>query len=109
MTNLSPLLSSLRFAADRDARRRRHQAAGVSLRSLYCNIDSLHDVGAQIEGERGFGYSLMEDCALPPQTFNRMEVKALALGLTEAVHMGDTVLAEAVTALLRQSCSDAAR
>jgi predicted DNA-binding transcriptional regulator YafY len=33
---------------------------GVSLRSLYRDIDSLRAAGARIEGERGYGYRLVE-------------------------------------------------
>ncbi len=73
---------------------------GVSLRSLYRDIDSLRAAGAQIEGERGFGYRLVEDFSLPPQTFDRMEIEALALGLAEVLHMGDPALVKAATAVM---------
>jgi len=76
------------------------QATGVSLRSLYRDIESLRDAGAQIEGERGYGYRLVEDNLLPPQTFDRMEIEALALGLAEVQQMGDPSLAKAATAVL---------
>ena len=72
----------------------------MSLRSIYRDIDSLRAAGARIEGERGYGYRLTEDYALPPQTFDRMEIEALALGLAEVRHMGDPALAEAATAVL---------
>ena len=49
---------------------------GVSLRSLYRDIDSLRAAGARIDGERGYGYRLIEDYALPPQTFDRAEIEA---------------------------------
>lgn len=73
---------------------------GVSRRSLYRDIDALRAAGARIEGERGYGYRLVEDYALPPQTFDRIEIEALALGLGEVKHMGDPVLAAAATAVL---------
>jgi len=69
----------------------------VSLRSLYRDIDSLRAAGARIEGERGYGYRLIEDYALPPQTFDRDEIEALALGLAEVKRMGDPTLAKAAT------------
>ncbi|HEV2517507.1 MAG TPA: YafY family protein [Devosia sp.] len=72
----------------------------VSLRSLYRDIDSLRAAGARIEGERGYGYRLIEDYALPPQTFDRDEIEALALGLAEVKRMGDPVLAKAATSVL---------
>jgi predicted DNA-binding transcriptional regulator YafY len=73
---------------------------GVSLRSLYRDIDSLRAAGARIEGERGYGYRLIEDYALPPQTFDRAELEALALGLAEVRHMGDPALANAAASAL---------
>ena len=72
----------------------------VSLRSLYRDIDSLRAAGARIEGERGYGYRLVEDYSLPPQTFDRSEIEAIALGLAEVKHMGDPVLAQAATSVL---------
>ena len=72
----------------------------VSLRSLYRDIDSLRAAGARIEGERGYGYRLIEDYALPPQTFDRDEIEALALGLAEVKRMGDPALAKAATSVL---------
>jgi predicted DNA-binding transcriptional regulator YafY len=76
------------------------EATEVSLRSLYRDIDSLRAAGARIEGERGYGYRLIEDYALPPQTFDRAEIEAIALGLAEVKHMGDPALAEAAVSVL---------
>jgi predicted DNA-binding transcriptional regulator YafY len=72
----------------------------VSLRSLYRDIESLRAAGARIEGERGYGYRLIEDYSLPPQTFDRAEIEAIALGLAEVKHMGDPTLAEAAISVL---------
>ncbi len=76
------------------------EQTGVSLRSLYRDIDSLRAAGARIDGERGYGYRLVEDYALPPQTFDRTEIEAIALGLAEVRHMGDPALAAAATSVL---------
>ncbi|MDB5537047.1 MAG: Transcriptional regulator, DeoR family [Devosia sp.] len=76
------------------------EETGVSLRSLYRDIDSLRAAGARIEGERGYGYRLIEDYALPPQTFDRAEIEAIALGLAEVQHMGDPALAKAAISVL---------
>jgi predicted DNA-binding transcriptional regulator YafY len=73
---------------------------GVSLRSLYRDIDALRAAGAQIEGERGYGYRLVEDVALPPQTLNEIEIEALALGLAEVSALGDPQLAKAAESVL---------
>ena len=72
----------------------------MSLRSLYRDIDSLRAAGARIEGERGYGYRLIEDYALSPQTFDRDEIEALALGLAEVKRMGDPALVKAATSVL---------
>jgi predicted DNA-binding transcriptional regulator YafY len=73
---------------------------GVSVRSVYRDIDSLRAAGAKIEGERGFGYTLIEDGTLPPQAFSRIEIEALTLGLAEVRQMGDPALATAVRSIL---------
>ncbi len=71
------------------------EETGVSPRSLYRDIDSLRAAGARIEGERGYGYRLTEDYALPPQTFSREEIEAIALGMAQVEHLGDPILAKA--------------
>jgi predicted DNA-binding transcriptional regulator YafY len=76
------------------------EETGMSVRSIYRDIDGLRAAGARIEGERGYGYRLTEDYALPPQTFDRTELEALALGLAEVKHMGDPQLAEAASSVL---------
>ncbi len=68
---------------------------GVSLRSLYRDIAALRAGGALIDGAAGFGYTLTEDPALPPQMFTRLEVEALTLALAELRHIGDPTLAAA--------------
>jgi predicted DNA-binding transcriptional regulator YafY len=69
--------------------------SGVSLRTVYRDIDTLRAAGARIEGEAGYGYTLEEDPALPPQSFTRLEIEAVALGLKEITQSGDEELAEA--------------
>lgn len=76
------------------------EETGVSLRTLYRDVDSLRAAGARIDGERGYGYRLLEDRALPPQAFDRLEIEALVLGLAEVRHMGDPGLAEAAASVL---------
>jgi predicted DNA-binding transcriptional regulator YafY len=76
------------------------EETGVSLRSLYRDIESLRAAGARIDGERGYGYWLTEDYALPPQAFSREEIEAIALGMAEVRHMGDPALAKAAVSVL---------
>ena len=68
---------------------------GVSLRTIYRDIDSLRRSGALIDGEAGYGYTLQEDPALPPMMFSRDEMESLVLGLREVVQVADPVLAKA--------------
>lgn len=68
---------------------------GVSKRTLYRDIEALRVSGARIEGEAGFGYTLAEDFALPPQSLTQLEIEALVLGLSEVQQRGDQDLAEA--------------
>ncbi|SPF79633.1 helix-turn-helix transcriptional regulator [Pseudoprimorskyibacter insulae] len=73
---------------------------GVSERTLYRDIDALRGLGANIEGAAGFGYTLIEDAALPPMMFNDEEIEALVLGLQEVQQVGDPALADAAHAAL---------
>ena len=73
---------------------------GVSPRTLYRDIETLRAGGALIDGAPGYGYTLTEDSALPPQTFTRAEIEALLLGLAEVPHRGDAALAAAADTAL---------
>ncbi|MBI1220866.1 MAG: WYL domain-containing protein [Rhodobacteraceae bacterium] len=72
----------------------------VSARTLYRDIETLRAGGALIDGAPGFGYTLTEDPALPPQTFSRTEIEALVLGLAELRYIGDRALAAAAATAL---------
>jgi len=67
----------------------------VSVRAIYRDIAALRAAGALIDGEAGYGYVLEEDPAVPPQSFSRIEIEALLLGLAEAQNSGDQQIAEA--------------
>jgi len=73
---------------------------GVSLRTVYRDIDALRGLGAVIDGEAGFGYTLIEDAAMPPLAFTDDELEALVLGLREVAVIGDPALASAAQAAL---------
>lgn len=73
---------------------------GVSLRTIYRDIDALRGLGAVIDGEAGFGYTLIEDAVLPPLGFTNDELEALVLGLREVEVIGDPALAAAAGAAL---------
>lgn len=72
----------------------------VSERTLYRDIDSLRASGALIDGAPGLGYTLTEDPALPPQTFDRIEMEALVVGLSDVRQRGDAQLAKAAESAL---------
>ncbi len=72
----------------------------VSLRTIYRDIDALRGLGAVIDGEAGFGYTLIEDAALPPLGFENDELEALVLGLRDVAVIGDPALARAAQSAL---------
>jgi len=76
------------------------QALDVSERTIYRDIDALRVAGARIDGEAGFGYTLTEDPALPPQMFSHAEIEALVLGLREVREVADPPLAKAAQSAL---------
>ena len=53
---------------------------GVSLRTLYRDIETLKAQGAHIDGEAGIGYVLRPGFMLPPLMFTEEEIEALVLG-----------------------------
>lgn len=56
------------------------EALGVSLRTLYRDIETLRHQGADIEGDPGVGYRLRSGFMLPPLMFDHDELEALLLG-----------------------------
>ncbi|MGB3245111.1 MAG: YafY family protein [Sulfitobacter sp.] len=72
----------------------------VSLRTVYRDIDALRGLGAVIDGEAGFGYTLIEDATLPPLGFEDDELEALVLGLRDVAVIGDPALARAANTAL---------
>jgi len=72
----------------------------VSLRTLYRDIASHRAGGALIDGAPGLGYTLTEDPALPPQSFDRIELEALVLGLGDVRQRGDPQMARAADSAL---------
>ncbi|MGA0540746.1 helix-turn-helix transcriptional regulator [Neotabrizicola sp. VNH66] len=94
------LLQALRSLPRPVTAERLAEETGVSLRTVYRDIDGLRAGGALIDGAAGYGYTLTEDPALPPQMLTRLEVEALALGLAEIRLAGDPALARAADSAL---------
>jgi predicted DNA-binding transcriptional regulator YafY len=76
------------------------QELGISLRSLYRDIEALRGRGAEIEGEAGFGYVLKPGFLLPPLMFSLSEIEALVLGSRWVAKRGDKELAAAAARAL---------
>jgi predicted DNA-binding transcriptional regulator YafY len=71
------------------------QELGVSLRTLYRDIQTLNAQGARIDGEAGIGYVLRPGFMLPPLMFSEEEIEALVLGSRWVAERADTPLSEA--------------
>ena len=68
---------------------------GISLRTLYRDIATLQQQGAQIDGEPGLGYVLRPGFMLPPLMFSEDEIEALVLGSRWVAARGDARLGSA--------------
>ncbi len=53
---------------------------GISLRTLYRDVETLKAQGAHVDGEPGVGYILRPGFMLPPLMFSEEEIEALVLG-----------------------------
>lgn len=65
---------------------------GVSVRSIYRDIETLNAQGATIQGEAGIGYVLKDGYMLPPLMFTQDEIEALVLGSRWVKAYGDDAL-----------------
>src|SRR6266704_3447491 len=74
--------------------------AGVSLRTLYRDIETLKAQGAHIDGEAGVGYVLRPGFMLPPLMFSEEEIEALVLGSRWVHQRADRALADAAANVL---------
>lgn len=72
----------------------------TSQHTIYRYIENLRAAGAVIDGEAGFGFTVVEEPAMPPMMFNPDEIEALVLGLREVQQIGDPVLANAAKNVL---------
>jgi len=73
---------------------------GVSVRTLYRDIDTLKAQGARIDGEAGVGFVLRPGFMLPPLMFSEEEIEALVLGSRWVHQRGDRALADAAANVL---------
>lgn len=73
---------------------------GISLRTLYRDIETLKSQGAHIEGEAGVGYILRPGFMLPPLMFSEEEIEALVLGSRWVSERADDPLGKAARNVL---------
>lgn len=84
---------------------RLHRAAdlarrlGVSLRTIYRDMDTLEASGVPLEGNRGLGYRATAALTLPPLNLTMAELEALHLGLAVVDAAGDEELKQAARSL----------
>jgi predicted DNA-binding transcriptional regulator YafY len=73
---------------------------GMSLRTLYRDIETLRAQGAPIDGEAGVGYVLRPGFMLPPLMFSEEEIEALVLGSRWVSERADGPLGKAARNVL---------
>ncbi|WP_248806709.1 helix-turn-helix transcriptional regulator [Pseudomonas sp. MWU13-2100] len=71
------------------------QELGITLRSLYRDIGTLKEQGANIEGVAGLGFVLHPGFLLPPLMFSEDEIEALVLGSRWVAERADERLGQA--------------
>lgn len=99
---LFQLMQALRSGSSPKTSAQLAQDLGVSPRTIHRDIDALRGLGAVIDGEAGFGFTLIEDATLPPLGFTDDELEALVLGLREVQSIADPDLSDAAGAALRK-------
>jgi predicted DNA-binding transcriptional regulator YafY len=71
------------------------EALGISLRTVYRDIETLKAQGAHIDGEPGVGYVLRPGFMLPPLMFSEEEIEAIVLGSRWVADRADPALGAA--------------
>ena len=75
---------------------------GVSLRTIYRDIETLTASGFPIEAERGLGFIVRQPIFLPPLNLTQHELEALYLGMSLAQRAADKDLAHAAATLIEK-------
>ncbi len=72
---------------------------GVSMRTIYRDMETLQASGIPVEGERGVGYLLTAPITLPPLNLTLTELEALHLGMAVVAEAADPELQGAARTL----------
>jgi len=72
---------------------------GVSVRTIYRDMETLQMSGVPVEGERGVGYMATGAITLPPLSLTAQELEALNLGIAIVAEAADPELARAAASL----------
>ncbi len=72
---------------------------GISVRTLYRDMDTIIASGIPVEGERGLGYMMTAPITLPPLNLTLTELEALHLGLSVVTKAADDELQRAAETL----------
>lgn len=75
---------------------------GVTMRSIYRDIDALKAMRVPIAGERGLGYILRPGFELPPLMLTDEEIEAVVIATAMLERTGDGALAEAAQTVRRK-------
>ncbi len=75
------------------------RAMGVSLRTIYRDMETLAASGVPLAGERGTGYRITAAITLPPLNLSMAELEALHVGLAAMRQAADPDLAAAASSL----------
>lgn len=75
------------------------RALGVSVRTVYRDMETLQLSGIPVEGERGVGYMATAPVTLPPLNLTMTELEALHLGLAVVGEAADPELQKAAQTL----------
>lgn len=97
---LFTLLDALRAHRRPVAAERLAEDLGVSVRTIYRDMQTLIGLGAPIAGEAGVGYVLTPGFFLPPLMFNADELEALVLGARWVQAQTDDALGQAAATAL---------
>ena len=75
---------------------------GVSVRTIYRDMEALERPVVPVSGARGVGYRVADTTSLPPLTFTPDELEALNLGMAVVAEAADTALREAAVRLTKK-------